>query len=130
MSRPDMPSQSTLDALLDSVELLLESQRTLVLEGVADALPVLSTSLSQALGQLLAYAGTPEMAAQRSRVESVQKQALTVGLLLNRRQSDVRRALDALGASHATLAAMQTQRVYAPAGLLLSSLSSRAMGSA
>lgn len=125
-----MAPQPTLDQLLDSIELLLESQRTLVLEGVADSLPVLSTSLSQALGQVLAYAGTPQMAAQRQRVEAIQKQAMTVGTMLHRRQSDVRRSLDALGSSHGSLSEMQTQRVYAPAGLLLSSLSSRAMGSA
>lgn len=125
-----MTPQPTLDQLLDSIELLLESQRTLVLEGVADSLPVLSTSLSQALGQVLAYAGTPQMAAQRQRVEVIQKQAMTVGTMLHRRQSDVRRSLDALGSSHGSLSEMQTQRVYAPAGLLLSSLSSRAMGSA
>ncbi|MES3009263.1 MAG: hypothetical protein V4738_00640 [Pseudomonadota bacterium] len=125
-----MTPQPTLDQLLDSIELLLESQRTLVLEGVADSLPVLSTSLSQALGQVLAYAGTPQMAAQRQRVEAIQKQAMTVGTMLHRRQSDVRRSLDALGSSHGSLSEMQTQRVYAPAGLLLSSLSSRAMGSA
>ncbi len=125
-----MTPQPTLDQLLNSIELLLESQRTLVLEGVADSLPVLSTSLSQALGQVLAYAGTPQMAAQRQRVEVIQKQAMTVGTMLHRRQSDVRRSLDALGSSHGSLSEMQTQRVYAPAGLLLSSLSSRAMGSA
>ena len=125
-----MTQQPTLDQLLDSVELLLESQRTLVLEGVADSLPVLSTSLTQALGQVLAYAGSPQMATQRRRVEAIQKQAMTVGTLLHRRQSDVRRSLDALGSSHGLLSEMQTQRVYAPAGLLLSSLSSRAMGSA
>lgn len=129
-----MTPQPTLDQLLDSIELLLESQRALVLEGVADSLPVLSTSLSQALGQVLAYAGTPQMAAQRHRVEAIQKQAMTVGTMLHRRQSDVRRSLDALGSLHGSssgaISEMQTQRVYAPAGLLLSSLSSRAMGSA
>lgn len=125
-----MTPQPTLDQLLDSIELLLESQRALVLEGVADSLPVLSTSLSQALGQVLAYAGSPQMAAQRHRVEAIQKQAMTVGTMLHRRQSDVRRSLDALGSLHGSISEMQTQRVYAPAGLLLSSLSSRAMGSA
>lgn len=125
-----MTTQPNLDQLLDRIELLLESQRTLVLEGTADALPVLSTSLSQALGQVLAHAGSPHMAAQRQRVKAIQTQAMTVGTLLHRRQSDVRRSLDALGSSQGSIAEMQTQRVYAPAGLLLSSLSSRAMGSA
>lgn len=129
-----MTPQTTLDQLLDSIELLLESQRALVLEGVADSLPVLSTNLSQALGQVLTYAGSPQMAAQRHRVEAIQKQAMSVGTMLHRRQSDVRRSLDALGSLHGSsqgaISEMQTQRVYAPAGLLLSSLSSRAMGSA
>ncbi len=125
-----MTPQPTLDQLLDSIELLLESQRALVLEGTADSLPVLGTRLSSALGQLLVHAGTPHMAAQRQRVEAIQKQAMTVGTMLNRRQSDVRRSLDALGHSHSHISEMQARRVYAPAGLLVSSLSTRAMGSA
>lgn len=125
-----MTAPKTLDQLLDGIELLLESQRELVLEGDADALPVLGAALTEHLGQVLAYAGTPQMAPHRERLAAIQKQALSVGTLLNRRQSDVRRALDSMGHHHRAISDLQSPRVYAPAGLLISSVHTRAMGSA
>ncbi len=125
-----MTAPKSLDQLLDGIELLLASQRELVLEGDADALPVLSASLSAHLGQVLAHAGTPQMTPYHARLVAIQKQALSVGTLLNRRQSEVRRALDSMGHHHQAITDLQSPRVYAPAGLLISSLNTRAMGSA
>lgn len=125
-----MTAPKTLDQLLGAVEQLLDSQHGLALDGDADAMPTLNADLSALLGQLLAHAGTAAMTQHRARLVAIQKQALSVGTLLNRRQSDVRRALDAMGHHHRAISELQSPRVYAPAGLLVSTLHTRAMGSA
>lgn len=119
-----------LTQILDSIEQLLDEQHTLVLDGEADALPRLSSQLTAALGLLLSYAGSREIQAQRARIERIQARARGVGTVLSRRQSSVQGSLEALGGQQARFSELQARRVYAPAGLMVSSLNSRSVGTA
>jgi hypothetical protein len=125
MVAADKPEQ-----VFDQIALLLETQRALVLAGDADALPEIGSKLSSLLRQAAASAGTALAPAQRQRLLHIQKQAVAVGAMLNRRQSDVQRGLDALGHANSHIHELQTCKVYAPAGLMVSSLSTRAVASA
>lgn len=118
------------ETVLEQIALLLEHQRALVLAGNADALPEVGSKLSFLLGQAAAHAGTALAPAQRQRLLNVQKQALAIGAMLNRRQADVQRGLDALGSGNGSMHTLQSCKVYAPAGLMVSSLSTRAVASA
>ncbi|MES2423171.1 MAG: hypothetical protein V4562_01975 [Pseudomonadota bacterium] len=118
------------EKLLEQIALLLETQRELVLAGDADALPEAGNKLSFLLGQAAAQTGTALAPALRQRLVDIQKQALAIGAMLNRRQSDVQRGLDALGRANGQINDVQSCKVYAPAGLMVSSLNTRAVASA
>ena len=125
-----MQPADTLEKVFLQIEKLLEEQREMVLSGNADALPESGSQLAALLQQAGRCAGESLAPAQRQCLGEIQKQVRALGCMLNRRQSDVQRRLDAFGRSNRQINDMQTCKVYAPAGLMVSSLSTRAVASA
>ena len=108
----------TLDAALDALDTLLDEQAQAVLEGHADALAPLSATLNSRLAALrLAVTRLPSEA-QQARLRALHSRARANLEMLNRRQLDVQRSLDALGNGNTLLQDGQNNRVYAAAGRL------------
>ena len=123
-----MDAGDGIEQVLDQIGQLLRVQHELVLNGAADALPELGNHLAALLGQAAGCAGTAQAKNQAQRIGALRQQAMAVGAMLNRRQSDVQRSLESFGRAATQINAMQAGRMYAPAGLMVASLNTRAVG--
>ncbi|WP_298927237.1 hypothetical protein [uncultured Ramlibacter sp.] len=113
-----MASSTALDAALDALPYLLDQQAQAVLDGQADALPGLSVILNSRLAALRASITRLPTPEQQDRLRALHGRARANQDMLNRRQLDVQRAIDALGQGDPLLQSAQSNRVYAAAGML------------
>ena len=115
---------------MDHLEALLARQREAILQGEADALPRLAEQLHGRLTALLnspLRARTPE---ERIRLQDLRKRSFVNRELINARQTDIKRSLDALSQGTPAAPAPQANWVYAAAGLLESSSRGRSLAKA
>jgi len=102
---------------LDELARLLEEQAEALLHGHADLLPALARELHRRLTNLQTLAAhmawTPEA---RERLATLRVRAHANQVMAARRQVDVQKSLDALGAHAPRLQNAQAQQVYGNAG--------------
>lgn len=113
-----MAQSDRLSQLLDETLGLLGQQREMILRGEADALAPLAEILQSRVATLATVRNQPIPQAYRLQLDALLLRAQGNQEMVNARQEQVRRSLDELGRSSASLQGLCTGRMYAAAGRL------------
>ncbi len=113
-----MPTPPALKAPAAVAQLsaLLQQHSDAILHGRADELPALHQAIQTGMRQLVASGWRIRSRDDRVWLQSLLKTTEAAQTMLARRQLAVQQSLDALAHSSASLQAVQSQRLYAPAG--------------
>ena len=111
-------AQAVFVPLVEAISRLLAQQAQAIHDGRADDLPALAHLLAQHMALMRSVRAGSATPAWRIALQELQQRAAANLDMLNRRQRDVQRSLDALGAGSALLQHNQNNRVYAAAGML------------